>query len=462
MKRVTLTQYLIEQQRSAGTVSPELRLLIEVVARACKTISHAVGKGALGGCSAASARERAGRSAEEARRASPTRCCSRRTNGAATSPPWPPRRWTSIAPDPEPLPEGEYLLLFDPLDGSLEHRRQRLDRHDLLGAALPGRRTAIRREGLPAAGRAAGRRRLRRLRPADHAGADGRRRRRVLHARPRDRLVRADPGEPAIPEDTQEFAINMSNARHWEAPVKRYIDECLAGKTGPRGKDFNMRWVASMVADVHRILHARRHLHVPARRASPTRPGKLRLMYEANPMAFIVEQAGGAATNGTQRILDIQPTQAAPARRGVPRLEERSRAGHALPPREVIRRIAIVLMFVAGEAAAQKDVADPLEHFLGTTPPGRAKHALDDGVGPATRWTGSSSRTSRATRCPTPARTATLRGWSCWTSDAIARTDSRRGSGADVRRLRRRSARGPRGRPVDHEFHRARSGVRRH
>jgi fructose-1,6-bisphosphatase I len=110
-----------------------------------------------------------------------------------------------------------------------------------------------------------------------------------------------------IPEDTKEFAINMSNMRHWDAPVKRYIDECLQGKEGPRGKDFNMRWIASMVADVHRILTRGGVFMYPADARDPDKPGKLRLMYEANPMAFIVEQAGGAATDGKQRILDIQP-----------------------------------------------------------------------------------------------------------------------------------------------------------
>jgi fructose-1,6-bisphosphatase I len=110
------------------------------------------------------------------------------------------------------------------------------------------------------------------------------------------------------PEDTKEFAINMSNMRHWAPPVRRYIDECLAGKEGPRGKDFNMRWVASMVADVHRILTRGGIFMYPWDKREPDKPGKLRLMYEANPMAFLVEQAGGMATNGRQRILDIVPS----------------------------------------------------------------------------------------------------------------------------------------------------------
>jgi fructose-1,6-bisphosphatase I len=112
-----------------------------------------------------------------------------------------------------------------------------------------------------------------------------------------------------VPEDTKEFAINMSNMRHWDEPVKRYVDECLAGKEGVRGKDFNMRWIASMVADVHRILTRGGIFMYPWDKREPGKPGKLRLMYEANPMSWLIEQAGGAATNGKQRILDIQPSQ---------------------------------------------------------------------------------------------------------------------------------------------------------
>jgi fructose-1,6-bisphosphatase I len=111
-----------------------------------------------------------------------------------------------------------------------------------------------------------------------------------------------------IPEDTGEFAINASNARHWEPPVRRYIDELLAGKTGPRGRDFNMRWVASMVADVHRIMSRGGIFMYPRDARDPGKPGRLRLLYEGNPMAFLVEQAGGAATNGDKRILEVQPS----------------------------------------------------------------------------------------------------------------------------------------------------------
>jgi fructose-1,6-bisphosphatase I len=110
-----------------------------------------------------------------------------------------------------------------------------------------------------------------------------------------------------IAHSTKEFAINMSNMRHWAQPVQRYVQECLDGVTGARQKDFNMRWIASMVADVHRVLSRGGVFMYPWDRREPNKPGKLRLMYEANPMSFLVEQAGGASSNGTQVIMDIKP-----------------------------------------------------------------------------------------------------------------------------------------------------------
>jgi fructose-1,6-bisphosphatase I len=111
-----------------------------------------------------------------------------------------------------------------------------------------------------------------------------------------------------IAHSTKEFAINMSNMRHWADPVRRYVEECLAGVGGAREKDFNMRWIASMVADVHRVLSRGGVFMYPWDQREPHKPGKLRLMYEANPMSFLVEQAGGASTNGSELIMDLQPT----------------------------------------------------------------------------------------------------------------------------------------------------------
>ncbi|MFP5430490.1 MAG: class 1 fructose-bisphosphatase, partial [Gammaproteobacteria bacterium] len=110
-----------------------------------------------------------------------------------------------------------------------------------------------------------------------------------------------------IPEDTREFAINMSNQRFWEAPVQRYIEELLMGSAGPRETDFNMRWVASMVADVHRILNRGGIFMYPMDSKTRDKGGKLRLLYEANPMSFLVEQAGGMSTTGRERIMMLEP-----------------------------------------------------------------------------------------------------------------------------------------------------------
>jgi len=110
-----------------------------------------------------------------------------------------------------------------------------------------------------------------------------------------------------IPEDTQEFAINMSNQRFWEPPVQKYIAECIQGADGPREKDFNMRWIASLVAEVYRILTRGGVFMYPYDLRNPSKKGRLRLMYEANPIGFIIEQAGGSCSTGRKRVLDIEP-----------------------------------------------------------------------------------------------------------------------------------------------------------
>lgn len=111
-----------------------------------------------------------------------------------------------------------------------------------------------------------------------------------------------------LPEETEEFAINASRFKKWDASISRYVEECLEGKDGPRGKSFNMRWTASMVAEVHRILMRGGVFLYPKDSGNADMGGKLRLLYEANPMGFIVEQAGGKASTGKERILDVQPT----------------------------------------------------------------------------------------------------------------------------------------------------------
>ena len=112
-----------------------------------------------------------------------------------------------------------------------------------------------------------------------------------------------------VPEQTSEFSINASNQRHWEAPMKAYIADLLAGTDGPREKNFNMRWVAAMVGDIHRLLCRGGIFMYPYDNRNPSKAGKLRLLYEANPMAFLMEQAGGLADTGTGRIMEVMPTE---------------------------------------------------------------------------------------------------------------------------------------------------------
>ena len=113
--------------------------------------------------------------------------------------------------------------------------------------------------------------------------------------------------EVFVPASAQEFAINISNQRHWAEPIRAYVNDCLQGVEGPRGKDFNMRWIASLVAEAYRILMRGGVFLYPADQRKNYQNGRLRLVYEANPIAFLMEQAGGAATDCVERILDIRP-----------------------------------------------------------------------------------------------------------------------------------------------------------
>lgn len=309
MSRVTLSRYLIEQTRSHNTPA-DLRFLIEVVARACKEISHAVSKGALGGVLGSMGTENAGRGAEEA-----GRDVQRDPAGSQRMGRQPGRHGLRGDGPPYQIPgrypKGAYLLVFDPLDGSsnidvnvsvgtifsvLRCPNEYLNQNDTL------REEAFLQPGTTqvAAGYAIyGPQTMLMLTLGN--GVKGF----TLDRELGSFVLTHD--NISVPESTAEFAINMSNQRHWEAPVKRYVEELLAGKEGPLGKNYNMRWIASMVADVHRILTRGGVFMYPRDAREPEKPGKLRLMYEANPMSFIIEQAGGAATNGTQRILDIKP-----------------------------------------------------------------------------------------------------------------------------------------------------------
>lgn len=307
MKRVSLTQHLVEEQRLHNSIPAELRLLIEVVARACKTISHSVGKGALGDILGSANTENIQGEVQKKLDVISNEILLEANEWGGHLAAMASEEMESIHPIPNRYPKGEYMLLFDPLDGS-----SNIDVNVSIGTIFSVLKAP---EGMGAPAEADF------MQPGSMQVAAG-----YAVYGPQTMLVLTTGNGVncftldremgswvltqrgmTIPETTREFAINMSNARHWHAPVTRYVDEMLAGSTGPRGKDFNMRWIASMVADVHRILNRGGIFMYPADLRDSSMPGKLRLMYEANPMAMIVEQAGGAATDGRQRILDIAP-----------------------------------------------------------------------------------------------------------------------------------------------------------
>ncbi len=310
-QKISLTRYLVEQQRVDGHIPPELRLLLEVVARACKSISQAVNKGALGGESSILGTAGSENVQGEIQKkldiiANEVLIEANEWGGHLAA--MASEEMDSIYVVPNRYPKGEYLLLFDPLDGSsnidvnvsIGTIFSVLKKHEGDAGVVEGDFLQAGNKQVAAGYCVYGPQTTLVLTVGDGVAMF------TLDREQGSFVLTAE--NIKIPADTQEFAINMSNMRHWDEPVKRYIDECLQGTEGPRGKNFNMRWIASMVADVHRILTRGGVFLYPWDKREPEKAGKLRLMYEANPMSWLVEQAGGAATNGKQRILDIEPT----------------------------------------------------------------------------------------------------------------------------------------------------------
>jgi len=307
MKKISLTQYLVEQQREHGRIPAQLRLLIEVVARACKQIAISVNKGALGDVLGTASTENVQGEVQKKLDIIANEVLLEANSWGGHLAAMASEEMDSIHTVPDRYPQGEYLLLFDPLDGS-----SNIDVNVSIGTIFSvlkkvGHHHGVNEADFLQSGKAQaaagyciyGPQTTLALTVGDGVAMF------TLDREQGSWVLTSENVQ--IPADTKEFAINMSNMRHWAPPVKRYIDECLAGQDGPRGKDFNMRWIASMVADAHRILTRGGVFMYPWDKREPDKPGKLRLMYEANPMAFLVEQAGGAATNGHERILDITP-----------------------------------------------------------------------------------------------------------------------------------------------------------
>ena len=307
MKRKTLSRYLIEQEREHGNIPNDLRLLLEVVSRACKLISHSVSKGALGDVLGGAGTENIQGEAQKKLDVLSNEILLEANEWGGHLAGMASEEMETIYEIPNRFPQGEYLLVFDPLDGSsnidinspvgtifsvlkkVDHDHS-VDEDDFLqpgrdqvaaGYAIYGSQTLM-----------------------------------VLTTGHGTHCFTLDPElgswiltheNMQIPKAAAEFAINTSNERFWYPPVQRYVKELQAGDTGPLGKHYNMRWVAAMAADIHRILTRGGIFMYPGDQRTGKNSGHIRLLYEASPMAMIVEQAGGLATNGVDNILDMQP-----------------------------------------------------------------------------------------------------------------------------------------------------------
>ncbi|WP_180004088.1 MULTISPECIES: class 1 fructose-bisphosphatase [unclassified Acinetobacter] len=296
----TLSQFL---QQQSGNLTPELAQVIETIGNTCKRIDQLLQKGALAGVLGSAQHENV--QGEEQKKLDvisndyliDALKVHPHVGGLASE---------ELDEFTSAQENGQYLVLFDPLDGS-----SNIDINMCVGtifSILPAKNSVTQAEDFMQAG-------------VNQVAAGY-----VLYGPSTMMALTVGAGvvfftfDPETQEflltseaiqvaaDTKEYAINASNQRHWEAPVQRYIEELLAGKTGPRAKDFNMRWVACMVGDIHRILCRSGIFMYPYDLKDPTKAGRLRLMYEANPMSMLMEQAGGASTTGRVRILEIEPT----------------------------------------------------------------------------------------------------------------------------------------------------------
>ncbi|MDH4285484.1 MAG: class 1 fructose-bisphosphatase [Gallionellaceae bacterium] len=304
-----LIQFIIEEQRHIPGATGDFTGLLSDIITACKEIAHSVNKGALVGVLGSAGSENVQGETQKKLDVITNEIFLRANEWSGHLAAMASEEMDDIYQIPARYPKGKYLLTFDPLDGS-----SNIDVNISVGTIFSILRC---REGIAnptvedflqpgakqvCAGYALYGPSTMLVLTTGH-GVDG-----FTLDRDIGEFILTHP-KMAIPADTLEFAINASNERFWEPPVQRYVDECIAGKNGPRGKNFNMRWIASMVAEVHRILIRGGVFMYPRDTKDPSKPGRLRLMYEANPMSFIVEQAGGMASTGYERIMDIKPSE---------------------------------------------------------------------------------------------------------------------------------------------------------
>jgi fructose-1,6-bisphosphatase len=303
----TITEFMIEEQRRFPEATGDFTALLNYVRLACKRISYIVGRGVLAGAHGAAESSNVQGEAQMKLDVISNDIFLRTSEYGGHLAGMVSEELEEPYQIPAEYPLGKYLLAFDPLDGS-----SNIDINAPVGSIFSVLKAPVAMQ--PASAKDF-------LQPGSQQlcagyaiyGATtmlvltlGR----GVHGFTLDRgfgeFIHTHPNM-RIPEEANEFAINASNERFWEPPVKRYVLECLAGRGGVRGKDFNMRWIASLVAEVHRILIRGGLFMYPKDAKEPKKPGRLRLLYEANPMAMLIEQAGGGASWGRGRILDLVP-----------------------------------------------------------------------------------------------------------------------------------------------------------
>jgi fructose-1,6-bisphosphatase len=307
--RTTLTRFTIEKEHQNRDKEPtgEFSGLLNAVATAVKVIANQVGRGALAGLAGDAGTVNVQGEAQKKLDVISNAVMIGETEWTGHLAGMVSEEMPGVRAIPAAYRRGKYLLVFDPLDGS-----SNLDANITVGTIFsilrsprPGAEPQTAdflqpgTEQVCAGFALYGPATMLVLTTGD--GVDGFTLDRDIGA-----FILTHP-RMRVPEEASEFAINSSNERHWEPPVRRYVQECLDGKSGPRGKDFNMRWIASLVAEAFRILTRGGIFLYPADSRQPGRTGRLRLLYEANPVAFLIEQAGGLASTGHERVLDLVP-----------------------------------------------------------------------------------------------------------------------------------------------------------
>jgi fructose-1,6-bisphosphatase I/sedoheptulose-1,7-bisphosphatase len=303
----TLTQFLIEERRAHPNATGDLNALITDISLACKAIARKVAFGALAGVLGSAGSDNVQGEEQKTLDVLANQLFVRATEWGGHLAGMASEEMEAPYTLPPQHTRGKYLLLFDPLDGSsnIDVNVSVGSIFSILRARTPGQDPKPEDFLQPGTEQVA----------AGYA-IYGPSTMLVLSLGRGTHAFTLDPmlGEWVlshpnlrIPEATREFAINASNSRFWESAVKRYVDECMAGQSGPRGADFNMRWIASLVAETHRILMRGGVFLYPRDRKDPARAGRLRLLYEASPISMLVEQAGGGASTGRTRLLEVRP-----------------------------------------------------------------------------------------------------------------------------------------------------------